>query len=242
MPDDQPFTLALARRKKSAPAKPKKPAPDNFTELEGTEQIDLDKLKNDDPDEWEKGFKLLQSTGLTQCSRHTETLCDREHGDIILEVVAKLRSNYVAKATHFMELNRLMAKMTKNALNDQHRKRKAVKRGGGRVDSLEAMNYGVYKDSDGNSSEDEVVAADRKEPDFIRPDDACEIGELALFLQFALNKIPQHYREVLQDVESGLKHREIAAKRGISIGSVGTYRARGLEAMLEFMPEKSNLM
>ena len=149
MPDDQPFTLALARRKKSAPAKPKKPAPDNFTELEGTEQIDLDKLKNDDPDEWEKGFKLLQSTGLTQCSRHTETLCDREHGDIILEVVAKLRSNYVAKATHFMELNRLMAKMTKNALNDQHRKRKAVKRGGGRVspNCLQHLNSIYFRQS-----------------------------------------------------------------------------------------------
>ena len=56
--------------------------------------------------------------------------------------------------------------------------------------------------------------------------------EVSLLIDDALNSIPEKYRDVLTDYfYLDLKEREIAEKRGLKIGSVGVYKARGIEAL-----------
>lgn len=158
-----------------------------------------------------------------------------------MEVIAEVQK-YVAKVTSFRELNQLAAKMTANALNDRHRQRKALKHGGGKVYSLESLEIGSGGESADSTSGDEVVTPDIKDTKCIQPDEACYLGELALLVRFALSKIPPRYGDVVKDFYIvGLKQKQIAKEHGISIGSVGTYLNRGLEAMRNFLPEKSQI-
>jgi RNA polymerase sigma factor (sigma-70 family) len=113
------------------------------------------------------------------------------------------------------ELKPLTAAIARNKATDRLRRHLAEKRGGNKTQSLE-----------------ELVAANAGELPDVPLDEFVDhraIQELRVLLAELSTEVKKEYRVVLRDhYFDQLSYNEIAAKRKISIGSVGVYVQRGL--------------
>ena len=77
----------------------------------------------------------------------------------------------------------------------------------------------------------------------LTPDEVTHIIIMAELLDHALRRIDRRYSDVVRDSYfARLTHQEIADKRGLAIGSIGKYLERGLDALLEFVPERDKVL
>jgi RNA polymerase sigma-70 factor (ECF subfamily) len=116
------------------------------------------------------------------------------------------------------ELKRLVASIAHNRAVSLLRQHFAARRGGGNVESLDA-----------------VQEASGDLPEAIAPDSplaALEKDELAKRLNKAMAALKPPLGELVADsFIRKLSHKEIADKHGLAVGSVGVYVKRGLEAL-----------
>ena len=202
-------------------------------------EIDFEKLKAGDVGEWERAYPVLYQAGLKVACGYQEDMGNVEEDDFVIQAVGKAYE-HVAEKTSFKHLCNFVATATKNAIRDELKRRKWVRHGSGKVDSLDALRDGVIAEGGQDSSSgDDQPSRDVADVKRIVPDEAAHLLILAELHKRALSKIERRYRNVLRDRWlDELEYKEIAKKRGLSINSVGVYIRRGLDAMLEFVPER----
>ena len=146
-----------------------------------------------------------------------------------------------ARFTSFEHMRNFVAATTKNAILDELRKRKTLKRGGGKVGGTDQVGLGNVGIGDVSEPGDDLtgwVPYQKK----MRPDEVLNLRQLADMLQNAFMCIDRRYGQVVWDkfIEE-LKDMEVAKKRGLAIGSIGTYVERGLKALVNFLPEREKV-
>ena len=126
------------------------------------------------------------------------------------------------------ELKPLTAAIARNKATDRLRKHLAEKRGGNKVQSLE-----------------EMIEANAGEPPDIVHDgfvDHLAVQELRELLTNLSAEVKKEYRVILRDhFFDQLSCNEIAAKRKISVGSVGVYLQRGLTNLRNVIARRPKL-
>lgn len=126
------------------------------------------------------------------------------------------------------ELKPLTAAIARNKASDRLRRHLADKRGGNNVQSLELM----VESSAGEP-------AGFEQADFL---DRLNVQELRELLTDLSAEVKKEYRIVLRDhFFDQLSYQEIAAKRQISLGSVGVYLQRGLGSLRTALARKPKL-
>gem|GEM_PF-1177060 len=202
-------------------------------------EIDFEKLQAGDEGQWERAYPALYQAGFKVASGYRAKMGEVDEDDFIIQAVEKAHAQITKKAS-FKHLCNFVATATKNAIRDELDKRKRVRHGGGKVESLDALRDGVIAEgSQDSSSGDEQHSREVAIENRIVPDEATHIRMLAELHKRALGKIERRYSNVLEDRWlKELDYKEIAKKRGLSIDSVGVYLREGLNAMLEFVPER----
>jgi RNA polymerase sigma factor (sigma-70 family) len=175
----------------------------------------LEQLQSGDREAWRRAYDCLSVLILSVLQARSTSVSWPELEDISIDTVAKLVEGIAGVTGGVEGLKKLAITIALNQLRDRLDAQKAQKRGAGKVESLDAQPPGLDYKSEGTT-----------------PDQDAEAAERAFLLNEALEEIPERYRDVLKDAYFlGLKQREIAAKRSLSIGSVGVYLDRGLVAL-----------
>jgi len=168
---------------------------------------------------WDRAFAAFYEISIKVCYSMKSGLTDHELQDIAMEAVEKT-PDYIQEGKSFEECEKLVVTITKNLLRDRFRQLAAIKHGGGRVGSLDAMDNFDASD-DEQKSADTILAAG---------DDNRIIAE-------ALKKVKEPYQTVIRDhYLSGLTQQEVADKLNLKIGSIGVYAKRGLEFLKANLP------
>ena len=143
------------------------------------------------------------------------SLPEEDLQDIFIQAFTKVQKKCLPKASSIEDLIKQFPTIIRNELNDFVRAENAQKRGSGRVRSLEEV---PPEDIPATSSPTPAMQVEQK--------------ERARMLVEAINQLPESLRGVVHDhLNLELKEKEIADKRGLSIGSIGVNKARGLAAL-----------
>jgi RNA polymerase sigma factor (sigma-70 family) len=220
-------------------------------------EIDFEKLKADDEGEWERAYPVLYQAGLKVACGYRAQMGEADEDDFIIQAVAKAFAQTTKKAS-FRHLCNFVATATKNAIRDELKRRASVRHGGGKVESLDAREFGIVDEKIRPGSGDEEPERDQPsdqeagisgpEENFgfrkrIRPDAALNQRQLSDLLQNALMRIDKRYAQVVWDIHvEKLGHAEIAEKHGYALGSIGSFEEKGLEAMLKHLPEREKVL
>lgn len=181
------------------------------------QQPDLARLKKGDRAAWNDAFRWLYPTAMVVARNKLQPYLPCDVEDVALEAMEAL-IDYVPKLKRAEELKPMLAAISHNKAVDHLKKMYGEKRGGGRTTSLEAL-------TDDEKSHYEPAADGT-------PVDDMEQAELTEYVHKLLDQLQPRCRGVLTDFFIlGLKHREIAEKQGIAIGSVGVYLGRCLESI-----------
>jgi len=190
------------------------------------ESFTLGQLQTGDESAWERAFQLFYSLAFNVLKSRNYPLSEEDLQEIVPDAIIELIDNYVEKAENIVELNKLVITIAKNKAKDLLEKQRALKRGGGHVDSLE----------------DDQPEGKEFKSDIADPSEEAEQAERALLLNAAIKNLPAKYAEVLYDSYIlGLKQQEIADKRGLKIGSIGVYINRGLEQLKKILEDEDLL-
>lgn len=178
---------------------------------------DLRALQQGDADAWDAAFDWLWPTAFTVAKHQLQPFLPEDIEDVAIEALEELVEK-VREAKTVEELKPLTASIAHHRAVSRLRRHFAHKRGSGQTQSLEA-----HRDEVGNCVEPMSPES---------PLNSLEQKELAERLQKTLAALKPPQGEILSDFFlHELRYEEIAAKRGIAIGSVGVYLKRGLEAM-----------
>lgn len=204
--------------------------------------IDIEKLKASDEDEWGKAWKPLYRAGRNVARGYKDSLGSDERDDFIIQAVTKAHQR-IQKFKSFDHLCKFVATTTKNGIRDELKRRKTAKRGGGQVQSLEALRRKFGADTDAPGPGDDRTRCDIADQRRMVPDEAAHLLILADMLENAFKRIDVRYGNVVWDFYiERFTQKEIAKKRGLRLGSVGVYLKRGLDEMREFMPERDKTL
>lgn len=204
--------------------------------------IDFEKLKAGDCGEWERAWPTLHQAGLNVACIYWERMGNLEEADFVIQAVTKAHQ-HIADITSFDHMCAFVAMATNNAIRDELDRREAVMHGGGKVESLDAMQVGIYEEGNRPGPGDDEATRDLADLKRITPDEVTHIIIMAELLDHALRRIDRRYSDVVRDSYfARLTHQEIADKRGLAIGSIGKYLERGLDALLEFVPERDKVL
>ena len=181
------------------------------------QQPDLAMLKVGDRAEWDNAFRWLYPTAMAVARNKLQPYFPGDVEDVALEAMEAL-IDQVSRLKRAEELKPLLASISHNKAVDHLKKMYSEKRGGGQTTSLEAL-------TDDEESNYEPAGEGT-------PVDAMEQAELADYVQKLLDQLQPRCHGILTDFFIlGLKHREIAEKQGIAVGSVGVYLGRCLESV-----------
>ncbi|NBV23917.1 MAG: hypothetical protein EBS05_18615 [Proteobacteria bacterium] len=203
-------------------------------------EIDLAKLKARDEAEWERAWPTLIQAGLDAAGAFWSTMGNLDEGDFAQAAIIKVyerRANFAS----FKHMCKFVAKTTKNAILDELKKRKRLKHGGGKVGRPDQVGLGDVGIGDVSEPGDDLsawVPYQKK----MRADEALNQRQMADLVQSAFLRIDRRYGQVVWDkfIEQ-LKDRQVAKRRGLAVGSIGTYVDRGLKALLKFLPEREKV-
>jgi RNA polymerase sigma factor (sigma-70 family) len=117
-------------------------------------EIDFEKLKADDDGEWERAYPVLYQAGLKVACGYRAQMGEADEDDFIIQAVAEAFAQITKKAS-FRHLCNFVATATKNAIRDELKRRASVRHGGGKVESLDAMEIGIVDVKVRPSSDDE---------------------------------------------------------------------------------------
>lgn len=180
-------------------------------------QFTLEQLRSGDPSAWDKAFGHFFGLLMGMLGARFQTLAIQDHEDVARDAILKLIDHCVDTAQSLEELTKAVVVIARNLALDELDKRKAQKRGEGKIESLEGQPEGTEPLSSSSPP---------------TPLQEVEQQEQAFLVRAAVEQLPERYRDVLLDYYFlGLKQQEIADKRGMKIGSIGVYLARGQELL-----------
>jgi len=125
-------------------------------------EIDFEKLKGGDEGEWERAYPALYQAGLKVACGYRAQMGEADEDDFIIQGVTKAYAQITKKAS-FEHLCNFVATATKNAIRDELKRRDSVRHGGGKLESLDAMEIGIVDVKVRPSSGDEEP--DREQSD-----------------------------------------------------------------------------
>ena len=177
----------------------------------------LERLAAGDPETWNEAFRCLYPVAFEAArSRLGEVLAD-ECEDVALESLSEMLEKS-AQVKSEGELKPLVAAIARNKATDRMRRHLTDKRGGNKLQSLDAM-----------LASNEGECAEIPHEPFL---DSITLRELQGLLADLSVEVKKEYRVVLRDhFFDHLSYNEIAEKRKISVGSVGVYLQRGLASL-----------
>lgn len=177
----------------------------------------LERLRAGDPEAWNDTFRTVYPVAFESARLRLGESLIHDCEDVAMDTLRDVFEQ-VSQVNSEDELRPLAFAIARNKATDFVRRQIAEKRGGGNVQSLDALT--------------EDAAQGRVIQDQNEVLDEFTIGELRGLLVALSAEVKKEYRIVLRDrYFHGLQYSEIAEKRGISIGSVGVYLERGLAAM-----------
>lgn len=178
---------------------------------------DLTALRRGESDAWDAAFEWLWPAVFAVAKLKLEPFCPDEIEDVAIESLESLVES-IGQVKSVEEIKPLAASIAHHRAVSLLRERFAAKRGAGKTVSLDAV-----MDDCENQWEPADPAA---------PLANLERHELARLLHEIQAELKPEYRTLLGDFFlHGLSYEEIAAKRGVAVGTVGVYLKRGLEAM-----------
>lgn len=225
-------------------------------------EIDFEKLKAGDEGEWERAYPALYQAGLMVACGYRAKMGEGDEDDFIIRAVTKAHK-HIAKKASFKHLCRFVATATKNAIRDELKRRDSVRHGGGKLESLDARGMGIVDeksrpgsgdeepdseqpDSEQPSDKDDGISGPQEDFGFrkrMRPDAALDLRQRVDLLQNALMRIDKRHAQVVRDLYiEGLKQRQVAKKHGQAFGSIGSFKRKGLKAMLKYLPEREKVL
>ncbi|MHB8523898.1 MAG: RNA polymerase sigma factor [Limisphaerales bacterium] len=177
----------------------------------------LKRLKSGDPDGYDEAYRRLHPVAFEAARSRLGSDFRTECEDIAVETLTDILQRG-ADVESDEGLKPLAAAIARNKATDRLRRFLAEKRGGNRVESLDAL------------LESGAAEPNRDSPDgFLDPLTVVELRDLLMSLS---DHVKVEYRIVLRDhYFNQLSHKEIAEKRRIAVGSVGVFIQRGLAAM-----------
>ena len=180
----------------------------------------LDRLRAGDEAAWEDVFRWLWPAAVAKASvAGMRKCCPDDVEDVASKalsiLIRKVKEGFAKKVD---DLKALLSRITHDESISWCRGLFAQKRGGGKTESLEAMNEDEKSGSE-PAIEDSPLAK-------------LEIAEHGDLLRKAGKELKKRDWEILEDYFfSELKHDEIAEKHGIAKGSVGVYIKRALDRL-----------
>ncbi|HYV26206.1 MAG TPA: sigma-70 family RNA polymerase sigma factor [Candidatus Eisenbacteria bacterium] len=187
----------------------------------------LEQLAAGDPETWNEAFSCLYPVAFEAARTRLGESFRGECEDMALETLSEiLEKGALVNAEE--ELKPLAAAIARNKATDLLRRHLAEKRGGNKVQSLEAM-------MEANAGEPPGLSHD----EFL---DGLTVQELRRLLMDLSEEVKSEYRVVLRDhYFEELSYNEIAKKRKISVGSVGVYLQRGLASLRNVIARRPKL-
>jgi RNA polymerase sigma factor (sigma-70 family) len=177
----------------------------------------LDRLESGDPDAWGEAYHKLHPVAFEAARSRLGNDFQTECEDIAVETLAEILQQG-PEVDSSEGLKPLAAAIARNKAIDRLRRFLAEKRGGNKVESLDAMIESGAAEPAGTSADGFL--------------DALTVQDLRDLLVSLSEEVKKEYRVVLRDhYLDQLSHKEIAAKRRIAVGSVGVFIERGLSAM-----------
>jgi RNA polymerase sigma factor (sigma-70 family) len=183
----------------------------------GTQVSFVATLKAGAPAAWDRAFETLYPVAYAVAESRLKATLPGDCEDVAIETLAELIETDLTQENE-KSLKPLVAAIARNKATDRLRKHLASKRGGNNLVSLDdrLMLPGG-----------EAILI--SEEDFL---DRLTVRELRDLLVALSAEINQSYRVILHDFYlAELSYEEIAAKRKISINSVGVYLKRALDAL-----------
>lgn len=187
----------------------------------------LEQLAGGDPETWNEAFRRLYPVAFEAARTRLGDSLTAECEDVAMETLSEILEKGV-QAKSEQELKPLTAAIARNKATDRLRRHLAEKRGGNKVQSLEEL-------AEANAGE----LPDMAHFEFL---DQLAIQELRDLLVELSAEVKKEYRVVLRDhFLDQLSYNEIAAKRKISVGSVGVYVQRGLANLRSVIARRPKL-
>lgn len=186
----------------------------------------MEQLASGDPEIWNEAFHCLYPVAF-EAARTRLGEDFKECEDVAMETLSEIFEKRTALTSEH-DLKPLTAAIARNKATDRLRRHLAEKRGGNKVQSLEAMieaNAGELHDL----PHEELV-------------DHLAIQELRELLAALSAEVKKEYRVVLREYFfNQLSYNEISEKHKISVGSVGVYLQRGLASLRNAIARKPDL-
>jgi RNA polymerase sigma factor (sigma-70 family) len=187
----------------------------------------LSALKRGDREAWDEAFRRLYPAAFAAARHPLAALTPTESEDIAIEALTLLLPK-VKEVAAFDELRLLVITIASRKAISEKRRQLADKRGGGDLTSLDAM------------QDDETIRFEPAEQMISRLG-ATDLRELARLLEVALGGLEPRQAGLVRDfLMHHMPYKELAAKYGMPIGSVGVSLARSLDkirAQLQTMPK-----
>ncbi|MFA5033917.1 MAG: sigma-70 family RNA polymerase sigma factor [bacterium] len=185
-------------------------------------------LQQGDPHAWDDAFDWLWPTAFAVVNLKLARFCPEDVEDVAIQALETLVEK-VATLKSVDELKPLTARIAHNLAVSRLRKKYADKHGGGKIDSLNAM------------ESKEVNRSLPSSPG--SPLDELHENDLTKLLTESQEDLKHEIRDVLNDFFiSKLTYDGISQKRGIPIGTVGVMLKRGLEAIRQWGKRHPGLM
>ena len=186
----------------------------------------LKALKRGDREAWDEAFRRLYPAAFAAARHPLASLTPTEAEDVAIEALTLLLPK-VKEVAAFDELRLLVITIASRKAISEKRRQLADKRGGGDVTSLDAL------------QDDESIRFEPAEQVIFRLN-GTDLRELAQLLETALAGLEPRQAGLVRDfLMHHLPYKELAAKYGMPIGSVGVSLARSLDkirAQLQSMP------
>ena len=180
---------------------------------------DLQALQNSDPDVWDCAYYCLGEVALNVAQRKLGKILPDAVEDVAVETVEALVKE-VRRMKSADELKPLTASIAHNLAVTRLREYFAQKRGGGRTQSLDAVN------SEGERLEDPAAPES--------PLNSLDQAELGGLLGSLLRVLKPEVSGIISDFHlHGINYEELTVKHARPIGSIGVMMKRGLAAIRE---------
>jgi len=193
----------------------------------GNDRELLDDLKRGGQEAWDEAFRRLYPAAFAAARHPLASLTPTEAEDIAIEALTLLLPK-VKEVAAFDELRLLVVTIASRKAISERRRQLADKRGGGDLTSLDAL------------QDDEAIRFEPAEK-IISHLGGTDLRELARLLEAALSGLEPRQAGLVRDfLMHHLPYKELAAKYGMPIGSVGVSLARSLDkirAQLQTMPK-----
>jgi RNA polymerase sigma factor (sigma-70 family) len=190
----------------------------------------LNSLQQGDPAAWDEVFDWLWPTVLAAAKLKLEPFFPAEAEDVAIEALEEVVEK-VRQVQEIEELKPLAASIAHHRAVSLLRERFAKKRGEGKIVALDRP-----PDASGESPVTEIAVV----PATL---DALDRDDLAALLTELQQGVTSESRAVIGDFFiHSLSYQEIAAKHTLTIGTVGVYLKRGLEALRKAAQRRPKLM